>query len=388
MPVFFNNADNFHSWFTEEDCLDPEHEQTIRLKNLLKPLLLRRTKREVASSIPPKVHIDIYVPPTEQMCLWTHKVLHHEVQTMAANGHMRALNISSRFAHIRKVIQHPYLIPGAEDLHTDFVTEDIVNFSSKMILLDKLLKRLRARGSKVLIFSQYKLVLDILMDYLDWREYEYCVLSGATENEKRLAQMDEFNRPGSSKFVFLLTTRAGGVGINLVAADTVIFYDMDFNPQMDLQAEDRAHRIGQTRKVHVIRLLVRGSIDELLYHHSTRKRLLDESVIRASAKPGRQLETVAFEYQRKSLLAEGLVDLAAIDEKLDELMRSMGPLDGPYTKDFGLQEDCKIMMSGVPCELQLDTLLNPGQLKNKRKQEEIVSLMPEKRARRSIHQHF
>ncbi|XP_035893158.1 probable global transcription activator SNF2L1 [Anopheles stephensi] len=388
MPVFFSNADNFHSWFTEEDCLDPEHEQTIRLKNLLKPLLLRRTKLDVASSIPPKVHIDIYVPPTEQMCLWTHKVLHHEVQTMASNGRMTAFNITNRLVHMRKVIQHPYLIPGAEAMNTELVTDDIVNFSSKMILLDKLLRRLRARGSKVLIFSQYSIVLDILMDYLDWREYEYCVLRGATKHEDRQAQMDEFNRPDSSKFVFLLTTRAGGVGINLIGADTIIFYDMDFNPQMDFQAEDRAHRIGQLRKVHVIRLLVRGSIDELLYHHSTRKRLLDESVIRATAKPGKQIEAAAYEYQRKSLMAEGLVDPAAIDEKLDELMRSMGALDGPYTKDSGLQEDCKIVVPGVPCDLQLDTFLSASQLQNKRKQEETVSPLPEKRARRSIHQQF
>ncbi|XP_052888821.1 probable global transcription activator SNF2L1 [Anopheles moucheti] len=386
MPLFFSSADNFDSWFTVEDCVDPRNEQTIRLKNLLRPLLLRRTKLEVAPSIPPKVHIDIYVPPTEQMCLWTHKVVQNELQEVGRDGHIRRFRIGSRFPHLRKVIQHPYLVPGAENMDTDYVTDDIVNFSSKMILLDKLLARLKARGSKVLIFSQYVTVLKILMDYLDWREYEYCVLTGSTGHESRQSQMEEFNSPGSSKFVFLLSTRAGGLGINLVAADTVIFYDMDFNPQMDFQAEDRAHRIGQKRKVHVLRLLVRGSMDELLYHHSTRKRLLDAAVIRGTAKPDKKLETVAFEYQRTSLMANGLVDPVAIDKKVDELFDRMGNLDDPFATTDGLQEDGEIVVPGIPCDLQFNTLLNPAKISNKRKQEETVVPITAKRKRYSIHQ--
>uniref|UniRef100_A0A182M8U9 Helicase ATP-binding domain-containing protein n=1 Tax=Anopheles culicifacies TaxID=139723 RepID=A0A182M8U9_9DIPT len=381
MPLFFSSAENFDSWFTVENCLDPQNEQTIRLKNLLKHLLLRRTKKEVTPSIPPKVHIDIYVPPTEQMCYWTHKLVHHEVKMMGSHGHMTRLRIANRMPHMRKVIQHPYLIPGAEDMQTDLVTDDIVNFSSKMIVLDKLLARLKARGSKVLKFSQYVMVLHILMDYLDWREYEYCMLDGSTKQEQRQAQMDEFNRPGSQKFVFLLSTRAGGLGINLVAADTVIFYDMDFNPQMDFQAEDRAHRIGQKRKVHVLRLIVRGSIDELLYHYSFRKRLLDAAVIRQTVKPDKKVEEAAYEYQRTSLMAHGLVDPSVIDEKLDELFDLMGSLNGPYTKNTGLQEDNKIELPGIPTDLQFDTLLNPGQTSSKRKQEETIAPIASKRAR-------
>ncbi|XP_053668016.1 probable global transcription activator SNF2L1 [Anopheles marshallii] len=383
MPLFFSSADNFDSWFTVEDCVDPRNEQTIRLKNLLRPLLLRRTKVEVAPSIPPKVRINIYVPPTEQMCHWTHKVLHNDLQEIGRDGYIKRFRMTNRFPYMRKVTQHPYLLPGAENLDTDYVTDDIVNFSSKMILLDKLLTRLKARGSKVLIFSQYVTVLNILMDYLDWREYEYCVVIGSTANENRQEQMDEFNSPGSSKFVFLLSTRAGGLGINLVAADTVIFYDMDFNPQMDFQAEDRAHRIGQKRKVHVLRLIVRGSIDELLYHHSTRKRLLDAAVIRGSDK---QLENGAFEYQRTSLLANGLVDPVAMDKKLDELFDQMGNLDDPFSTTDGLQEDSEIVLPGIPCDLQFDALLNSAQISNKRKKEEIIAPIASKRMRYSIHQ--
>ncbi|XP_041784742.1 SWI/SNF-related matrix-associated actin-dependent regulator of chromatin subfamily A member 5-like [Anopheles merus] len=389
MPLFFNSADNFDSWFKVEDCVDPKHEQTIRLKKLLKPLLLRRTKKEVTSDIPPKVHIDIYVPPTEQMCLWTHKVLHREVKLIMGSGETKEMRIASRLPHMRKVIQHPYLIPGAENLNTNLVTDEIVQFSSKMIVLDKLLARLRARGSRVLIFSQFVTVLYLLMDYLDWREYEYCVLDGDTDIAERQEQMNEFNRPDSTKFVFLLSTRAGGLGINLPAADTVIFYDMDFNPQMDFQAEDRAHRIGQQRKVHVFRLLVRGSIDELLYLHSERKRQLDEAVIRTETKPSKKLLMSAYEYQRTSLMADGLIDEAAVDTKLDELFHKMGSLTrATASTDSGIMEDCQIMVPGVSCDLQFDTVLSAAQLNEKRKAEEAIVPVPAKRLRRSVHGNY
>uniref|UniRef100_A0A182WXY2 Helicase n=1 Tax=Anopheles quadriannulatus TaxID=34691 RepID=A0A182WXY2_ANOQN len=385
MPLFFNSADNFDSWFKVEDCVDPKHEQTIRLKKLLKPLLLRRTKKEVTSDIPPKVHIDIYVPPTEQMCLWTHKVLHREVKLIMGSGETKEMRIASRLPHMRKVIQHPYLIPGAENLNTNLVTDEIVQFSSKMIVLDKLLARLRTRGSRVLIFSQFVTVLYLLMDYLDWREYEYCMLEGNTDIAERQEQMNEFNRPDSTKFVFLLSTRAGGLGINLPAADTVIFYDMDFNPQMDFQAEDRAHRIGQQRKVHVFRLLVRGSIDELLYLHSERKRQLDEAVIRTETKPSKKLLMSAYEYQRTSLMADGLIDEAAVDMKLDELFHKMGSLTrATASTDSGIMEDCQIIVPGVSCDLKFDTVLSTAQMIEKRKAEEAIVPVPAKRLRRSV----
>lgn len=109
--------------------------------------------------------------------------------------------------------------------------------SGKLSLIDKLLPSLKAKGSRVLIFSQMSRVLDILEDYLIWKEYEYCRIDGSTPHEDRIRDIDAFNAPGSKKFVFLLTTRAGGLGINLATADTVIMFDSDWNPQVDLQAE-------------------------------------------------------------------------------------------------------------------------------------------------------
>lgn len=124
-----------------------------------------------------------------------------------------------------------------------------------MLILDKLLKSMKAKGSRVLIFSQMSRVLDILEDYCMFREYQYCRLDGGTAHDDRMEAIDAYNKPGSEKFIFLLTTRAGGLGINLTSADIVVLYDSDWNPQADLQAMDRAHRIGQTKQVYVFRFV-------------------------------------------------------------------------------------------------------------------------------------
>lgn len=107
----------------------------------------------------------------------------------------------------------------------------------------------------MLIFSQMTMVLDILEDFCNFRSHEYCRIDGSTDMTARDEQIDEFMKENSTKFVFLLSTRAGGLGINLTSADTVIIYDSDWNPQMDLQAMDRAHRIGQKNPVNVYRLI-------------------------------------------------------------------------------------------------------------------------------------
>jgi SWI/SNF-related matrix-associated actin-dependent regulator of chromatin subfamily A member 5 len=131
----------------------------------------------------------------------------------------------------------------------------MAHFLGKMAVLDKLLPKLKANGSRVLIFSQMTRLLDILEDYLVYRGYEYCRIDGSTSSEDRENSMEDFNKEGSTKFVFLLSTRAGGLGINLATADTVVLYDSDWNPQADLQAQDRAHRIGQKKPVNIYRFV-------------------------------------------------------------------------------------------------------------------------------------
>ena len=165
-----------------------------------------------------------------------------------------------------------------------------------MVILDKLLKRMKDNGSRILIFSQMSRMLDILEDYCHFRGYsassslsfhsgrlitliEYCRIDGSTNHEDRIAGIDEYNRPGSDKFIFLLTTRAGGLGINLTTADIVVLYDSDWNPQADLQAMDRAHRIGQTKQVFVFRFVTEGSVEERMLERAAQKLRLDQLVI-------------------------------------------------------------------------------------------------------------
>ncbi len=163
---------------------------------------------------------------------------------------------------LRKCTNHPYLFEGVEDLGLDPFGDHLITNCGKLALLDKLLAKLQSAGSRVLLFSQMTRVLDIMEDFCAIKGYKYCRIDGSTSGQDRQEAMDEFNADGSDKFLFLLTTRAGGLGINLQTADIVIIYDSDWNPQCDLQAMDRAHRIGQKKPVFVYRLVTRDTVEE------------------------------------------------------------------------------------------------------------------------------
>jgi len=181
---------------------------------------------------------------------------------------------------LRKTTNHPYLIeyPLTDDGIFYLVDDKIVEKSGKMKVLDQLLKALLERGHKVLIFSQMTRMLDILGDYLSYKKFTFSRLDGTMSFEDRQANIDQFNETDETN-VFLLSTRAGGLGINLTAADTVIIFDSDWNPQQDLQAQDRCHRIGQTRPVVVYRLVTAKTIDEKIVERAAAKRKLEKLVI-------------------------------------------------------------------------------------------------------------
>lgn len=169
----------------------------------------------------------------------------------------------------------------AEEASGDYpqVDESLVTASGKILLLDTLLPRLFALGHKVLVFSQFKTTLDILETYAgELRGWKACRIDGSVAQEDRYKQITAFNTDKSYN-LFLLSTRAGGQGINLTAADTVILFDSDWNPQQDLQAMDRAHRIGQTKPVIVYRLATRGTVEETLLLKADSKRKLEKLVI-------------------------------------------------------------------------------------------------------------
>jgi SWI/SNF-related matrix-associated actin-dependent regulator of chromatin subfamily A member 5 len=180
---------------------------------------------------------------------------------------------------LRKVCNHPYLFEGVEDRELDPMGEHLIENCGKLQLLDKLLARLKSGGHRVLIFSQMTRLLDILEDYCWIRKHKYCRLDGQTAHDLRTEYIDGFNAPNSDKFLFLLSTRAGGLGINLQTADTVILFDSDWNPQVDLQAQDRAHRIGQKKQVHIYRLLTADTIEEKILERAELKLRMDAVVI-------------------------------------------------------------------------------------------------------------
>lgn len=204
--------------------------------------MLRRTKAEVEKTLPGKKEIHIYVGLSEQQL----KLYRSLLQNRSAGEEEKRFYLNL-LMQLRKVCCHPYLFPGVEPIGAPPVGEHLVTASGKLIVLDRLLEKLyKEGGHKILIFSQMTMVLNILEDYCHLRGYVFCRIDGSTDMPTREAQIEDFMTT-EKPFIFLLSTRAGGLGINLTAADTVIIYDSDFNPQMDLQAMDRAHRIGQKR---------------------------------------------------------------------------------------------------------------------------------------------
>ncbi|CAH1773358.1 unnamed protein product [Owenia fusiformis] len=200
-------------------------------------------------------------------------------KTKNTNAFLR-IKLQNIMMQLRKVCNHPYLLeypinPETNDFRID---EDLVKNCGKTLLLDKMLPVLKKKGHKVLIFSQMTMMLDILQDYCWLRKYKCQRLDGACNLESRQESIEEFNTDKES-FIFLLSTRAGGLGINLTAADTVIIYDSDWNPQCDLQAQDRCHRLGQEKPVVVYRVVTAKTIDQRIVERAAAKRKLEKMVI-------------------------------------------------------------------------------------------------------------
>jgi len=277
LPDLFSSAEDFDSWFQDDSLLNNE-DIVGRLHKVLQPFLLRRLKSDVEKSLLPKKEVNVYIGLSAMQREWYTKILMKDVDTVNSAGVVQKTRLMNVLMHLRKCCNHPYLFDGAEP--TPFTTDKhLVDNCGKMILLDKLLVKLKEQGSRVLIFSQMTRMLDILEDYCFWRQHSYCRLDGDTAHELRQQQIDEYNSEGSTKFIFMLTTRAGGLGINLTSADVVILYDSDWNPQADLQAMDRAHRIGQKKQVRVFRFITEKTVEERIIEKAEMKLRLDSVVI-------------------------------------------------------------------------------------------------------------
>ncbi|XDV35684.1 hypothetical protein PO909_005580 [Leuciscus waleckii] len=245
------------------------------LHRVLQPFLLRRVKAEVAAELPKKTELVVFHGLSALQKRYYKAILtrDHDAFRTEQSTKTRLLNI---LMQLRKCVDHPYLFDGVEPEPFE-MGEHLVEASGKLSLLDKMLAYLQEGGHRVLLFSQMTRMLDILQDYLEHRGYSYERLDGSVRGEERNLAIKNFST--KDVFIFLLSTKAGGVGMNLTAADTVIFVDSDFNPQNDLQAAARAHRIGQTRPVKVIRLLGRDTVEEIIYSRAVSKLRLTDTVI-------------------------------------------------------------------------------------------------------------
>ncbi|MCJ1383811.1 hypothetical protein MMC17_006925 [Xylographa soralifera] len=279
LPDVFGDSEAFDQWFSNQDA----DQDTVvqQLHRVLRPFLLRRIKSDVEKSLLPKKEVNLYIGMSDMQVRWYKKILEKDID--AVNGAAGKRESKTRLLNIvmqlRKCCNHPYLFEGAEPGPPYTTDEHLIFNAGKMIMLDKILGRMKKQGSRVLIFSQMSRVLDILEDYCVFRDHKYCRIDGSTAHEDRIAAIDDYNRPGSEKFVFLLTTRAGGLGINLTSADIVVLFDSDWNPQADLQAMDRAHRIGQTKQVVVYRFITEQAIEEKVLERAAQKLRLDQLVI-------------------------------------------------------------------------------------------------------------
>uniref|UniRef100_A0A7N9ALI0 Proliferation-associated SNF2-like protein n=1 Tax=Mastacembelus armatus TaxID=205130 RepID=A0A7N9ALI0_9TELE len=245
---------------------------------------------------------------------------------------------------LRRCCNHPYLVEYPLDPVTqEFkIDEQLVQSSGKFLILDRLLPALKKRGHKVLIFSQMTSILDILMDYCYLRGFQYSRLDGSMSYSDRDENMSKFSKD-PEVFLFLLSTRAGGLGINLTAADTVIIFDSDWNPQADLQAQDRCHRIGQTKPVVVYRLVTANTIDQKILERASAKRKLEQMVIHKS--------------KFKGAKAELNPNKSCID--LEELMELL--------KSRGTEKEVKGSRGKVISDKDLEILLDRSDLLDKEK---------------------
>lgn len=270
----------------EFEVLDKE--TLPKLHEKIRPYFLRRTKAGVLKFLPPMAQIILPVTMTVIQEKLSKSIMAKNpqlIKSMFANSKMNRKergSLNNILMQLRKCLCHPFIYSEAiEERHHDptVLHQNLVEASAKLILLQIMLPKLKERGHRVLIFSQFLQQLDIIEDFLAGMGYGFRRLDGQISSLEKQRRIDAFNAPDSDLFAFLLSTRAGGVGINLATADTVIIMDPDFNPHQDIQALSRAHRIGQKKKVLCFQLVTKDSVEERIMQIGRKKMALDHALI-------------------------------------------------------------------------------------------------------------
>jgi SWI/SNF-related matrix-associated actin-dependent regulator of chromatin subfamily A member 5 len=311
-----------------------------RAQKLLDIFMLRRLKSKVETQVPAKLETKVFCPLSKTQVFWYKSLLlkdlskleHCQTAIISSNssqdqkqqqqqqqqqnggddndkslGATRHSMLRNLFMQLRKCCNHPFLFDGAEVDPNSTSLEDLVAASGKLSVLDMLLQSLCKKGHRAVLFSQFTQVLDIIEDYCKLRGWQFCRFDGTTDRARRNYLIDRFNEPNSPYFLFLVSTRSGGMGLNLQTADTCILFDSDWNPQSDIQAMGRVHRIGQTKTVHVYRLVSAGTVEERMLERAEKKLLL-EMVNRESSNTASTNNTDDQDIQVRGLSAKELLD--------------------------------------------------------------------------------
>lgn len=323
LPRIFNSVKLFDEWFNtpfantgNQEKIELTEEESLlvirRLHKVLRPFLLRRLKKDVEKDLPDKVEKVLKCNLSGlQYVLYQQMLKHNAVfvgasttGTGAQKSGIKGLN--NKIMQLRKICNHPFVFEEVETiLNSSRLTNDMIwRVSGKFELLDRVLPKFQVTGHRVLLFFQMTQVMDIMEDFLRWKEMKYLRLDGATKADDRQDMLKLFNAPNSEYFCFLLSTRAGGLGLNLQTADTVIIFDTDWNPHQDLQAQDRAHRIGQKNEVRILRLISNDSVEEVILERAHRKLEIDGKVIQAGKFDNKSTAEEQEEFLKKLLEAE------------------------------------------------------------------------------------
>ncbi|KAH7823234.1 putative chromatin structure-remodeling complex subunit snf2 [Monocercomonoides exilis] len=363
LPTIFNSVESFEQWFSAPfdsapgEKMDVTEEERLlvvnRLHQVLRPFLLRRLKREVEKELPPKlervVKCDLSLI---QRRLYERTQREGAVEISATSGHVAKRGLSNTIMQLRKVCNHPYLfLTGAP------VDDSIWRSSGKFELLDRILPKFKASNHRCLIFSQMTHVMDILQSFFSMRGFSHIRLDGHSKDRELL--LNQFNSDPSI-FIFLLSTRAGGQGLNLQAADTVILFDSDWNPFMDLQAQDRAHRIGQQAEVVVLKLLSIAPIEARIYERAQYKLDVDRQVIQAG-----KFNTTDTAEERKKAMLEILYEKTAMrKEKSEEAQKASNDSEKKQTEhsndendDDEEDEEERMQRFNIPSDAEINKMI-------------------------------
>lgn len=333
LPNIFKSVKTFDEWFNTpfantggQDKMELNEEEQIlvirRLHKVLRPFLLRRLKKDVEKDLPDKTEKVIKCKFSAlQTRLYKQMVTHQKIAVSDGKGGKTGVRgLSNMIMQLRKLCNHPFVFDEVENQMNPMNTSNdlLWRTAGKFELLDRVLPKYKATGHRVLMFFQMTAIMDIMEDFLRFRGIQYLRLDGTTKSEDRSDLLKTFNAPDSPYFMFLLSTRAGGLGLNLQTADTVIIYDSDWNPHQDLQAQDRAHRIGQKNEVRILRLISSNSVEEKILERARYKLDLDGKVIQAGRFDNKSSETDRDAMLRTLLETADMTESGEQDEMDDE----------------------------------------------------------------------